>query len=520
MNLSNVSKQILGITTGILTVVTISEIFIDHYHPDLINYSSNYTGSGRDVLDKGTIITALIFILLVSALLFLLKSFQVKNKRCRPLLLFLSFVIFSEFIYNTIGTFIKLNNESPFFDYSTFHDYNAIVQKAVDDVKNSDQAFYRIEKLFRRDINDVMGFNMYGVSHSTSLVNSKIITLISSLGLVSHSGMTIWSEGLTPISQSVLGIKYLLHSESNNPNLILEGEKLKVQKNNNAMPICYLADSEIKTTDLVFEKSFSNLNTTLSALVGQDNYQYFNVLTNDIDFHVKDLDINQFQALCSGYDIFPVDDLDTEATCTLKMPTTANLYLDFTTLILNECHVFVNSEYLGEYSGTTNMPIIDLGYYSAGDDVTLKFVYKQFKDKGSIYDTQIATLDTIAVDRDFQKLKIINADTICERVDPTHLRICVDAEDNQILFTTIPIEKGWKVYVDGIETEYYEVLNALIGVDLTPGLHTIDMYYYQPMYPFALYTSLAGLLLFVVLILIDKRGMKLREAVQEYSKYN
>ena len=47
-----------------------------------------------------------------------------------------------------------------------------------------------------------------------------------------------------------------------------------------------------------------------------------------------------------------------------------------------------------------------------------------------------------------------------------------------MLFTSIPYEKGWRVYVDGKKTNYKKVVDESIGIKLTKGNHKIEMIYY------------------------------------------
>ncbi len=54
----------------------------------------------------------------------------------------------------------------------------------------------------------------------------------------------------------------------------------------------------------------------------------------------------------------------------------------------------------------------------------------------------------------------------------------VEVEDTGLLYTSIPYEEGWSVYVDGQEVKPGKICNdALIGVSITPGKHTIEFSY-------------------------------------------
>ena len=50
-------------------------------------------------------------------------------------------------------------------------------------------------------------------------------------------------------------------------------------------------------------------------------------------------------------------------------------------------------------------------------------------------------------------------------------------KDKTTLFTSIPYDDGWRVFVDGKKVKYDKLLTAFIGVDLTEGEHIIEFKY-------------------------------------------
>ena len=55
----------------------------------------------------------------------------------------------------------------------------------------------------------------------------------------------------------------------------------------------------------------------------------------------------------------------------------------------------------------------------------------------------------------------------------------IDVEKDSVLFTSIPYEKGWNVYVDGKKVKYEKIANEFIGIKLNKGKHDIKMKYYS-----------------------------------------
>ena len=56
----------------------------------------------------------------------------------------------------------------------------------------------------------------------------------------------------------------------------------------------------------------------------------------------------------------------------------------------------------------------------------------------------------------------------------------VTAQEDALLFTSIPADKGWRVYVDGERVETVTVFDYLLGVEISEGEHTVELVYTAP----------------------------------------
>ena len=78
------------------------------------------------------------------------------------------------------------------------------------------------------------------------------------------------------------------------------------------------------------------------------------------------------------------------------------------------------------------------------------------------------------------------------------------------MFTTIPYDEGWKVYVDGERVDIYKTCDALLAFDITEGVHTVEMKYFSKAMTVGLILSVSGLAIFVGMILLDHFVFKKR----------
>ncbi len=77
-------------------------------------------------------------------------------------------------------------------------------------------------------------------------------------------------------------------------------------------------------------------------------------------------------------------------------------------------------------------------------------------------------------------------------------------DDKNILFTSIPYDKYWRVEIDGSETVPIAVMDeAFLALKLEPGQHQIHMYYRDPWCSVGRICSLIGLGIFVLFIWMD-----------------
>ena len=71
----------------------------------------------------------------------------------------------------------------------------------------------------------------------------------------------------------------------------------------------------------------------------------------------------------------------------------------------------------------------------------------------------------------------------------------ITVDKPRMLCVTIPYGEGWSAYVDGNETELYQLNTLYSGIYLTPGEHVVRMEYHTPYFRTGAVVSLASLLI-------------------------
>ncbi len=496
-------KHIAGVALALFAILLYIEK-ADNYLDDI----------SRDTMDSMQVILPAMFILLVIAAV--LVQFKDKFNKKHICIIFTA-VISLEIFANT---FVQLLRQDWDIVYSTRPSYVDVIvptREVVDEIKANDDGFYRIEKEYHRTVNDPMACGMYGLSHSSSTLNSKPIELLSRLGYSARSHYTR-SSGGTEVTNSLMGVKYILTCPDNSTGNIKSKEDISVTENMYAMPPAYLVNEDVADLELSATEPLQNQNDLLQYMLygrqlltsDRQKTEYFSRIIEDVDLELTNVTQGK---TTDGHHSFKKkqDGLNTEIVYTFEMPETSALYMYLPSKYERTVNVWLNREiFLGTYFEGDNNSIMKIGDFVQGEMITLGLTLT--RDDLYFREAQFLYCDHEAITSDLSALKAKNSETVVERVSPTKLRISVNAQEDDILFTTVPVEKGWTVKVDGKETEYIEVLDALIGVELTPGQHVIEMSFTTAGYPMAIIITVSGVVIFAAMIVIYRLLQKKRAA--------
>ena len=92
-------------------------------------------------------------------------------------------------------------------------------------------------------------------------------------------------------------------------------------------------------------------------------------------------------------------------------------------------------------------------------------------------------------------------------VSDTRLKGDITVKEDGLFCTVIPYTNGWKLYVDGVETETVALLNgAYIGANLTEGTHTVELKYTPEWFVPGIAISAGCLVVFVLLCILFPKG--------------
>lgn len=409
---------------------------------------------------------------------------------------------------------------------TNYRSFISRISVATDMIQKNDDSFYRTEKTIFRKPNDAFALNMKGVSEFNSTFNQGVVSFLKKTGFVSRSQSSKYFSG-NEVIDSILSVKYIIgegHNEDGSlidsvsglyDKVYIEEENLYIYTNPYVLPIAYAVDDKIKeaTVDNDIISPFDYMERLMGNMLGKETVSLF----DSCKYKVYQTS-NCKQVNGSVATEFRRDDSSKSASFTYSVTAVndGSIYMFLPTPYSTTAKVTVNNNYIGELFANDSYRIYNIGNFKVGDTVKIKFEYNHYRlyfynDYPFFVQVNAENLKAIT-----DELKV-GGFNVTEYSD-TKLKGTLYSDRDKAVFTTIPYDNGWKVYVDGKRVETYKTVETFVGFDITEGEHTIVMKYQPTIFYIGIITSLSGAALFIVLILLDKkkRALNLYTAKSEY----
>ncbi|MBQ8515673.1 MAG: YfhO family protein [Ruminococcus sp.] len=523
---------------------------------------------------KKSMWVAIIFMLVYLVLLYILNNGKAGRTKAMNSALIVSMLLFvgGEATYNAVDSMRKIDKEVA---YSGGDYYNNFIQNGraiVDSLEEYDSGLYRAEKTYWRCVNDNDALGLRGISHSSSVMNTKIINFIETMGYCTHSYYTRYN-GNSELADSLLGIKYVLNQESttgqdNTGNNYLNddyvpindgytyinhngtNQTVKIYENTNALSIGYMASEDILKIDhLGNDNPFNSQNVFMSTLSGNTtfdaasgaisgNTEYYTPIALDEDPVISNITVSDYNVE-NRLKLYTAGEGDPTVDFHLTVPDEQPIYIYFKTENQKSVNLWLgrwddalqNYNYEDDGSGQygffsayfegDNYTMMRLGSFEPGTRLSLRMTVAN--EYTIVRDFFFYTFQEDVFQQDIDKLKA-NQLNITE-YDENYIKGTVTASEGQILMTSIPWEETgssieqaffklpwegtWRVKVDGKSVDAVEVIKAFVGVQLEPGTHTVEFEYVSPGW----YTGLILVIIAIALLVVFHRQDRRRNQV-------
>ena len=341
--------------------------------------------------------------------------------------------------------------------------------------QESGNLFYRTETTHSQTLNDGALNDYNGISTFTSSANVKVTKFMQALGYGAKNTYNRYCyEESSPVSDLFLAIKYRLERNGNVIDnqfypIAFSSGNVYLLENNAYLPLGFLAEPELADLSFEHQNDFGFQNRLFRAATGLQEDVW--TMIPDVRITGEDLTITSQQGYTCSYS----DGKDGSGVIyTFTADRNGFVCLDFDVSDRNSFSVERNGVTL--YSETLSLPQqIAACDVSAGDVITVRLSCKS--GESGTMTVEGAILDA-GVFRSGQRL--LN-ESVLELTSfrNTLVEGTIHCNRDGLLYTSIPQDGNWKVYVDGHLVEHTLVGDVMTGVMLQKGTHDIRFQYHN-----------------------------------------
>lgn len=497
-------KKVQGRSFGTAFMILLAMLL----YVDLNNESWKY----EQVL---TVAVPLVILAVVMILLWVYRKYGAKKPACIALAVF----VCAEAGLNTAQSLYQMHDDIVFSTRESYRWDIPLTRKVTEQIHEMDTDFYRMEKTFHRCVNDPIALRMYGMSHSSSTLNAKVIEMLKSLGFAGREHYARY-DGATMLTDDIFGVRYVFATDPTTvpytETVPVETETaIKVFKNEDELGIAYLADSDIIGFDLNEYSPFQAQNKLATMISGNKGTTIFKAI-DDVEFDSENIRIG---STTDAHYSYRKSNEDAAAWISYTVTAAADgpVYMYLPTNYERETQLYVNDIYRGNYFLYENHNIEYLGTYKKGEEFRVKLKLLD----NAVYFTNawFYYIDSASLERFNNTVQNMNASTELTRTGGCTLELSVDAAEDCALFTTIPAEEGWTVTIDGKPVNWETCLSeSLICVPVSAGKHTIVLDFYPAGLSTGLMLTGFGLIGLAAMIVVSdllKRADEKRKAETE-----
>ncbi len=364
---------------------------------------------------------------------------------------------------------ISINNNWDILQYidEFYEDYNKI-NNSIKYISTKDKdLFYRTEKNFILTYNDGAWYDYYGLTTFSSMAYNSLSELSNNLGMPGNYINSYYYKQNTPIYDLMFNIKYIIGNNKDYKHYtkFYNSNGTITYKYNYNIGLMYGVNSEIKNWNNNYITPFDYQNDFMYKTTNIEDILYrLDLITKDIIYQNEDKTIVKFTYKKN------IDDI-------VYFYLNNNL-VDY--FIINNTAYYKNNERIEDIAIENNIDINNYISYEEPYIITENISNNEF-DIYVSYNTYLneeCNVYTINNDKFEEAYNILknNKLNITSFKEDTIL-----AESNlnkdMSIYTSIPYDEGWNVYVDNKKINTYKINESLLGFDLNRGMHNIKLKY-------------------------------------------
>ena len=366
--------------------------------------------------------------------------------------------------------------------------------------------FFRAEMTHSQTLNDGALNNYNGISTFTSSANVKVTEFMKAMGYGAKNTYNRYCfEESSPVANLFLNLKYMLERDDKDKSSEYFTDLHKyggvhLLQNNAYLPLGFLAEPELAELPFdTFNGVFMFQNDLFTSATGIDQPVWNMVSGSALTITAVDTTITTQNS--TGYCTYEgsLKGGTIEYAYTVDRAGFMCVNLDLSKR--NSFAVIINDVEL--YNDSISLPqMVAVGDVRVGDVVKIRMTCKEDQEKGNM------SLSAAILDGDvfWRGYDVLAASTL-ELTDfhNTLVEGTIVCDRDGLLYTSIPQNGNWYAYVDGEPAEITLIGDAMVGVMLTEGEHTLTFEYHNKAFSLGWKISLACLAVFGALIYFSRK---------------
>lgn len=375
---------------------------------------------------------AILFLALYTGCIYLYHS----RKWCRDgVLLAVLGLVFCESAVNMAVTSIPTTSRTAYVKD------NEDTMLLADSIRSS--VFYRIEKGESRTKNDGAWMNFPSASLFSSVASAAMSDFFKSVGC--ESSTNAYSvKGSTPFIDALFATRYGIYPDQQPADGLKEqiGRQgsMWLYENKYTLPVGFVMPQDMETNWVLDSGNPANVQNDLSSVLGVSNL------------------------------LVPAEGVSEGKKLTFTADASGDYYVYVTNKKVEEVSAEIGERSLS-FDNVDRGYFLELGYLPKGQEV----IFQSKTDGNPAMQAEIWRFDPEAMEEIYQCLS--KSPLELSSWTDTGLAGSINTPEGGTMFTSIPYDKGWKIWVDGTAVSGRPVFDAFLGVDLEPGEHKIRLSY-------------------------------------------
>ncbi len=369
-----------------------------------------------------------------------------------------------------------------------FYSSTKEIDESISTIKNYDDSlFYRIENPNNHTLNDSAKSFYNGVTTFSSMAYQDMAELQRYLGNQGNNINSYMYVDQTPIYDMMFNVKYMIGSRIDKQRYELIKPNSNITKFNYSLGLAFGVNKDILNWEYTNNSPVYVQNDFVEKATHIDNV--FNPLTLVDEEEIQN---DTLKVIKYTY-------LNPKEISYIYWNTSSISFIKIGNDLYARDDYYTNCDYLDSYNYNNYNDEHIIGFSSEEDYIDVLIGYNYYTDN-MIHPYY---LDSNKFEQVYNKLK--NSTLTLTTFEEDKIVGQVYLDDDSVMYTSIPYDEGWNVYVNDMKVNTYSLGNSLLAFDVSKGLNKIEFRYRIPKLKIGLIISTISLAIIFQLFYIEKK---------------